>query len=178
MLSSNGPLCARPSIREAERKARMNRGCVRTAYPAPFFWEVPSNWAATCDMVKLVIFVEGVQLANFVRQRKIWGAFGKLSSAVRDRFPIRPPGHAAQQEEPRAKKYDTWDDKVSGPALRVGTSGHRAFFLRRTVRGAFARLSDSRGIKHTEQRPRASHIVHFGGNTPLTVAASVSRNSP
>ena len=176
MLSSNSPLCARPSIREAERKARMNRGCVRTAYPAPFFGKCLRNVGG--KTAKMTIFIEGVQLANFARQLKIWGAFGKLSSAVRDRFPIRPPGHAAQQEEPRAKKYDVWDDKVSGLALRVGTSGHRACFLRRTVRGAFARLSDSRGIKHTEQRPRASHIVPFGGDIPLTVAASVSRNSP
>ena len=31
----------------------------------------------------------------------------------------------------RAKKYDVWNDVISG----VGTSGHRAFFLRRSVRG-------------------------------------------
>ena len=31
--------------------------------------------------------------------------------------------------------YDVWDDVISGLALRVGTSGHRSFFLRRTVRG-------------------------------------------
>ena len=36
---------------------------------------------------------------------------------------------------PHAKKYDVWDDVISGLALRVGTSGHRSFFLRRTVRG-------------------------------------------
>ena len=37
--------------------------------------------------------------------------------------------------KPRAKKYDVWDDVISGLGLRVGTSGHRSFFLRRSVRG-------------------------------------------
>ena len=37
--------------------------------------------------------------------------------------------------KPRPNKYDVWDDVISGLALRVGTSGHRSFFLRRTVRG-------------------------------------------
>ena len=36
---------------------------------------------------------------------------------------------------PRANKYDVWDDVITGLGLRVGTSGHRAFFLRRNVRG-------------------------------------------
>ena len=36
---------------------------------------------------------------------------------------------------PRTKKYDVWDDVISGLGLRVGTSGHRSFFLRRSVRG-------------------------------------------
>lgn len=40
--------------------------------------------------------------------------------------------HAAK---PRTKRYDVWDDVTTGLALRVGTSGHRSFFLRRTVRG-------------------------------------------
>ena len=37
--------------------------------------------------------------------------------------------------KPRTRKYDVWDDAISGLGLRVGTSGHRSFFLRRTVRG-------------------------------------------
>ena len=37
--------------------------------------------------------------------------------------------------KPRAKKYDVWDDVISGLGLRVGVSGHRSFFLRRHVRG-------------------------------------------
>lgn len=37
--------------------------------------------------------------------------------------------------KPHARKYDVWDDVVSGLGLRVGTSGHRSFFLRRSVRG-------------------------------------------
>ncbi len=37
--------------------------------------------------------------------------------------------------KPRAKRYDIWDDVISGLAVRVGTRGHRSFFLRRTVRG-------------------------------------------
>ena len=41
-------------------------------------------------------------------------------------------GRAAK---PHAKKYDVWDDVISGLGLRVGISGHRSFFLRRSVRG-------------------------------------------
>ena len=37
--------------------------------------------------------------------------------------------------KPRARKYDVWDDVISGLGLRVGISGHRSFFLRRSVRG-------------------------------------------
>ena len=36
--------------------------------------------------------------------------------------------------KPHARKYDVWDDVISGLGLRVGTSGHRSFFLRRSVR--------------------------------------------
>ena len=39
--------------------------------------------------------------------------------------------------KPRAKKYDVWDDVISGLGLRFGTSGHRSVFLRRHVRGRF-----------------------------------------
>ena len=37
--------------------------------------------------------------------------------------------------KPHVKKYDVWDDVISGLGLRVGTSGHRSYFLRRSVRG-------------------------------------------
>ncbi len=37
--------------------------------------------------------------------------------------------------KPRARKYDVWDDVISGLGLRVGTSGNRSFFVRRSVRG-------------------------------------------
>ena len=37
--------------------------------------------------------------------------------------------------KPRAKKYDVWEDVISGLGLRVGTRGHCHFFLRRHVRG-------------------------------------------
>ena len=36
--------------------------------------------------------------------------------------------------KPRPKRYDVWDDVISGLGLRVGTGGSRSFFLRRTVR--------------------------------------------
>ena len=36
---------------------------------------------------------------------------------------------------PRNKTYDVWDDVITGLALRVGATGHRSFFLRRSVRG-------------------------------------------
>ena len=39
----------------------------------------------------------------------------------------------ARAATPRAKRYDVWDDVISGLALRVGTTGHRSFFLRRTL---------------------------------------------
>ncbi len=37
--------------------------------------------------------------------------------------------------KPRPKKHDVWDDEISDLGLRVGTTGHRLFFLRREQRG-------------------------------------------
>ena len=37
--------------------------------------------------------------------------------------------------KPRSKPYDVWDDVIAGLGLRVGATGHRSFFLRRSVRG-------------------------------------------
>ncbi len=37
--------------------------------------------------------------------------------------------------KPRAKRYDVWDDVITGLGLRIGTSRHRSFFLSLEVRG-------------------------------------------
>ena len=39
------------------------------------------------------------------------------------------------RRKPRTRNYDVWDSVISGLGLRVGTSGHRSFCLRRTMRG-------------------------------------------
>ena len=57
--------------------------------------------------------------------------------------------------KPRAKKYDVWDDVISGLGLRVGTSGHRAFFLRRSVRGRICSVTIGSADSMTVSEARA-----------------------
>ena len=57
--------------------------------------------------------------------------------------------------KPRAKKYDAWDDVISGLALRVGTSRHRSFLLRRTVRGRIRSATIGRADAMTVPQARA-----------------------
>ena len=57
--------------------------------------------------------------------------------------------------KPRPRKYDVWDDVISGLALRVGTSGHRSFFLRRSVRGRIRSATIGRADKMTVPQARA-----------------------
>ena len=63
--------------------------------------------------------------------------------------------------KPRAKKYDVWDDVISGLALRVGTSGHRSFFLRRTVRGRIrsATIGSSDSMTVPQARAEARRLI-------------------
>ena len=75
--------------------------------------------------------------------------------------------------KPRTKKYDVWDDVISGLGLRVGTSGHRSVFLRRHVRGSFRsatigkrRHHDlARGAARSPQAPRHLHRIGRQGRT-------------
>jgi len=63
--------------------------------------------------------------------------------------------------KPRAKKYDVWDDVISGLALRVGTSGHRSFFLRRTVRGRIrsATIGSADAMTVPQARAEARRLI-------------------
>ena len=62
---------------------------------------------------------------------------------------------------PRARKYDGWDDVISGLGLRVGTSGHRSFFLRRTVRGRIrsATIGSADDMTLPEARAEARKLI-------------------
>ena len=61
----------------------------------------------------------------------------------------------------RPKKYDIWDDAISGLALRVGTSGHRSFFLRRTVHGRIrsATIGNADTMTVPEARREARRLI-------------------
>ena len=61
----------------------------------------------------------------------------------------------------RAKKYDVWDDVITGLGLRVGTSGHRAFFLRRSVRGRIrsAAIGSADAMSVPEARAEARKLL-------------------
>ncbi len=63
--------------------------------------------------------------------------------------------------KPRAKKYDVWDDVISGLGLRVGTSGHRSFFLHRSVRGRIrsATIGSSDAMSVPEARAEARKLL-------------------
>ncbi len=43
--------------------------------------------------------------------------------------------HRIRDAKPRARKYELWDDAISGLGLCIRPSGTRTFFLRRNVRG-------------------------------------------
>ena len=62
---------------------------------------------------------------------------------------------------PCAKKYDIWDDVISGLGLRVGTSGHRSFFLRRSVRGRIrsATIGNAETMSVPEARAEARRLI-------------------
>ena len=61
----------------------------------------------------------------------------------------------------RAKKYEVWDDVISGLGLRVGTSGHRSFFLRRSVRGRIrsATIGSADTLTVPEARAEARRLL-------------------
>ena len=63
--------------------------------------------------------------------------------------------------KPRARKYDVWDDVISGLGLRVGTSGHRSFFLRRNVRGRIrsATIGNADTLSVPEARAEARRLL-------------------
>ena len=63
--------------------------------------------------------------------------------------------------KPCAKKYEVWDDVISGLALRVGTSGHRSFFLRRSVRGRLrsATIGNADDMTLPEARAEARKLI-------------------
>ena len=62
---------------------------------------------------------------------------------------------------PRARRYDGWDDVISGLGLRVATSGHRSFFLRRTVRGRIrsATIGSADDMTLPEARAEARKLI-------------------
>ena len=63
--------------------------------------------------------------------------------------------------KPRAKKYDVWDDVISGLGLRIGTGGHRSFFLRRSVRGRIrsATIGDADTLSVPQARAEARKLL-------------------
>ena len=62
---------------------------------------------------------------------------------------------------PRARRYDGWDDVISGLGLCVATSGHRSFFLRRTVRGRIrsATIGSADDMTLPEARAEARKLI-------------------
>ena len=63
--------------------------------------------------------------------------------------------------KPRPKKYDVWDDVISGLGRRVGTSGYRSFFLRRSVRGRLrlATIGNADDMTLPEARAEARKLI-------------------
>ena len=62
---------------------------------------------------------------------------------------------------PRNRPYDVWDDVIAGLALRVGATGHRSFFLRRSVRGRkrYAAIGNADEMTVPEARQKARKLI-------------------
>ncbi len=71
-------------------------------------------------------------------------------------------GERIRAAKPRDKRYELWDDAVSGLGLRIGPSGHRAFFLRRklpTGRVRSITLGTAEGMSVAEARREARRVL-------------------
>lgn len=71
-------------------------------------------------------------------------------------------GQRIRAAKPRDKRYELWDDVVSGLGLRIGPSGHRAFFLRRklpTGRVRSITLGTAEGMSVAEARREARRAL-------------------
>ena len=62
---------------------------------------------------------------------------------------------------PRARKYDVWDDVISGLGLRVVTSRHRSYFLRHSLRGRIrsATIGSADAMTVPEARAEARRLL-------------------
>ena len=63
--------------------------------------------------------------------------------------------------KPRAKKYELWDDAISGLGLCIRPSGTRTFFLRRNVRGRlrYATIGRTDDVTLPEARREARRLI-------------------
>ena len=61
----------------------------------------------------------------------------------------------------RNKPCDVWDDVITGLALRVGTTGYRSFFLRRSVRGRkrYATIGNADEMTVPEARRKSRELI-------------------
>ena len=62
---------------------------------------------------------------------------------------------------PRNKTYDVWDDVIAGLGLRVGATGYRSFFLRRSVHGRkrYAAIGSADEMTVPEARQKARERI-------------------
>ena len=71
---------------------------------------------------------------------------------------------------PRNRPYDVWDDVITGLGLRVGATGHRSFFLRRSVRGRkrYATIGNADETTVPEARQKARELIAAFSDTVKT----------
>ena len=71
-------------------------------------------------------------------------------------------GERIRAARPRDKRYDLWDETVSGLGLRIGSSGQRSFFLRRKLPTGKARsvtLGSADRMSVAEARREARRVL-------------------
>ena len=71
-------------------------------------------------------------------------------------------GQRIRAAKPRDKYFNIWDEVISGLGLRIGPSGHRAFFLRRKLPAGRVRsitLGNAEGMSVAEARREARRVL-------------------
>ena len=82
----------------------------------------------------------------------------------------QPFARRIRAARPRAKKYEIWDDTISGLGLCVRPSGHRAFVFRRMVAGRvrFATIGSADAISLPQARREARALIAAWLDSPVT----------
>lgn len=92
----------------------------------------------------------------------------------------QPFARRIRAARPRTRKYEIWDDTISGLGLCVGPSGHRVFVFRRMVAGRvrFATIGNADAISLPQARREARALIATWLDSPATGAGPRTPGRP